>query len=67
VLEDEEVRLSLSGDADEGLVVILDHPNHFFSVSHFHADGGCPVDEVFEISGFLKGLFRRARGFSTVL
>jgi hypothetical protein len=32
VFENEKVGFTLAGEADEGLVVILDDANHFFSV-----------------------------------
>ena len=39
VLEDEQVRVAVTSQPDEGLIVILDRPQNFFAVFHLHADG----------------------------
>ena len=38
VFEDEQVGLALAGQADEGLVVILDDADHFLAVLQLDAD-----------------------------
>jgi hypothetical protein len=64
VFENEKVGFTLSGQADEGLVVILDDANHFFSVFQPDPDQRRILDQQFEILCLFKSLFRRARGFS---
>ena len=63
VLEDEQVRLALARQADEGMVVIFDHARHFFSVRQLHAHGRGLLDQLLEVLGFLQRLLRRARRF----
>jgi hypothetical protein len=67
VLEDEQVRLALPGDPDEGLVVVFDHADHFLTAGHLHADRRRFFDQLFEVAGLLKRLLGRARGFSALL
>jgi hypothetical protein len=64
VFEDEQVRVTLAGNPDERMVVILDRSNHFFPVFQFHQNRGGALDQALEVFGFLKGLFRGACGFS---
>ena len=64
VFENEKVGIPFSRDADETLVVILDDADHFFSIFQFHPDRRRMLDQLFEIFGLFKRLFRRARGFS---
>jgi hypothetical protein len=64
VLENKKVGFTLSGQADKGLVVILDDANHFLSVVQLDPDRRRILDQQFEIRGLFKRLFRRARGFS---
>jgi hypothetical protein len=64
VLENEQVGFTLSGQADEGLVVILDDAGHFLAVFQLYADRRRVLDQQFEILCLFKRLFRRARGFS---
>ena len=64
VLEDEKVGLTSAGQADEGLVVILDRADHFLAIGQLHADRFGILNQLFEIFRLFKRLFRRARGFS---
>ena len=64
VLEDEKVGFALAGQADEGLVVILDDADHFFSIFQLDPDQRRILDQLFEILCLFKRLFRGARGFS---
>ena len=64
VFENEQVGFTLAGQADEGLVVILDDANHFLSVFQLDSDRRRILDQLFEIFCLFKRLFRRARGFS---
>ena len=64
MLEDKEVRLSVAGEPDEGLVVILDDALDLFAVRHFDADTGAGLDQLLEVLGFLEGVLRGARRFS---
>jgi hypothetical protein len=64
VLEDEEVGFATARDADERLIVVLDNADDFLAIGQLHAYGFGMFDELFEIFGFFKRLFRRARGFS---
>jgi hypothetical protein len=63
VLENKKVGFTLAGQADEGLVVILDDANHFLSVFQLDPDRRRILDQQFEILGLFKRLFRRSRGF----
>jgi hypothetical protein len=63
VLENKKVGFTLAGQADEGLVVILDDANHFLSVFQLDPDRRRILDQQFEILCLFKRLFRRARGF----
>jgi hypothetical protein len=64
VFENEKIGFTLTGQADEGLVVILDDANHFLSVFQLDSDRRRTLDQLFEVFCLFKGLFRRARGFS---
>jgi hypothetical protein len=64
VLEDEEIRLALAGQPDEGVVVILDYAVDLFTVQHFHAHGRRVLDQLLEVLGFLKRGFRGASRFA---
>jgi hypothetical protein len=61
VFENEKVGFTLTGQSDEGLVVILDDANHFLSVFQFDPDRRRILDQPLEILRFFKRLFRRAR------
>ena len=61
MLENKKIGFTLSGQADKGLVVILDAANHFLSVFQSDPDQGRILDQPFEILGLFKGLFGRAR------
>jgi hypothetical protein len=67
VLEDEEIRLALAREADEGLIVVLDGAGDFLAVHHLHAHGRRILDEALEILGLFKRLFGRARRLPTNL
>jgi hypothetical protein len=61
VFENKKVGFTLSGQADKGLVVILDAADHFFSVFQSDPDQRRILDQPFEILRLFKRLFRRAR------
>jgi hypothetical protein len=67
VLEDEKVRFAAAGEADEGLVVILNDADDLLVILHLHADGRGIFDQALEVFGLFKCLFRRASGLSTLL
>jgi hypothetical protein len=67
VLENEQVGLSLAGQPDERLIVILDRTYHFFTAGHLDADRCGPLDQQLEVFGLLEGLLGRAPWFSTWL
>ena len=64
VFENKEIGIALPGHSDEGLVVILDDADHFFSIFQFDPDRRRMLDQLFEISGLLKRLLRGACGLS---
>ncbi len=61
VLEDKKVGFTFAGQADEGLVVILDGADHFLSVGQLDPDQRRILDQLFEILRLFKSLFRGAR------
>ena len=64
VFENKEIGIALPGDSDEGLVVILDDADHFFSIFQFDPDRRRMLDQKFEILGLFKRLLRGACGLS---
>jgi hypothetical protein len=64
VFENKKIGFTFAGQADEGLIVILDDANHFLSVFQPDSDQRRILDQLFEIFCLFKRLFRRARGFS---
>ena len=64
VFENEKIGFTFAGQADEGLVVILDDADDFLSVFQLDSNRRRILDQLFEILGLFKGLFRRACGFS---
>ena len=64
MFENEKVGFTFTGQADEGLVVILDDANHFLSVLQLDSNRRGTLDQLFEVLCLFNGLFRRARGFS---
>jgi len=64
VLENKKVGFTFPGQADEGLVVILDDADHFLSVFQLDPDRYRILDQPFEVLGLFKRLFGRARGLS---
>ena len=56
--------VALACQADEGLVVVFDDAGDFFAVLELDPDRRRVLDQVFEILGLLKRLFRGARGLS---
>src|ERR1039458_7500586 len=67
VFEDEHSGLAVASETNEGLVVILDSARHFLAILHLHADGRRVLNQLFEVFGFLKRMFRRTSGFCTLL
>src|ERR1039457_4554356 len=67
VFEDEEIGLAGASETNEGLVVILDGARHFLAILHLHADRRRVLNQLFEVFGFLKRMFRCATGFCTLL
>src|ERR1035441_9596875 len=67
VFEDEEIGLAIASEANEGLVVILDGARHFLAILHLHAHGRRVLNQLLEVFGFLKRMFRRAPGFCALL
>src|SRR4051812_25983235 len=64
VLEDEEVRFAVAGEADERLVVIFNHAGHLFTVLHPDTDAGVGLNQLLEILRLLECLLGGARRFS---
>jgi len=64
MLEDKQVGLTFPGDANEGLIVILDHPDHFFSAGHLDPHANAVLDQLLEVFRFLERMFRGARRFA---
>ena len=64
MLEDEQVRFSLAGEANEGMIVILDDTDDFLAARHLDADDRAVLDQLLEILRLLEGLLRRTRGFA---
>jgi hypothetical protein len=64
VFENEKIGFTLAGQADEGLVVILDDAHDFLPVFQLDSNRRRTLDQLFEVLCLFKGLFRRARGFS---
>jgi hypothetical protein len=64
VLENEKVGIALTGEANERLIVILDDPDYLFSIFQFDPDRRRMLDQLFEILGLFKRLFRGACGLS---
>ena len=62
VFENEKVGIPFSGEANEGLVVVFDHADYFFSIFQFDPDRRRMLDQLFEIPGLFKRLFRGACG-----
>ena len=64
VFENKKVGIALTGESNEGLVVILDDADHFFSIFQSDPDRRRMLDQLFEIFGLFKRLFRGACGLS---
>jgi hypothetical protein len=64
VFEDEEVGLAITGEADERLIVILDHALDLLAVFHLHADGSGMLDELLEVFDLFERLLRGASAFA---
>ena len=64
VLEDEQVRFAFTGEANEGVIVILDDTDDFLAAGHLHAHRRAVLNQLLEILRLLEGLFRRTRGFA---
>jgi hypothetical protein len=64
VFENEKVGFTLAGQANEGLVVILDNANHFLPVFQLYSNRRRVLDQLLEVFCLFKGLFRRSRRFS---
>ena len=64
VLENKQVGIALSGEANERLVVVFDDSDHLFSIFQFDPDRRRMLDQLFEIFGLFKRLFRGACGLS---
>src|SRR5436305_11151540 len=60
VLENEKIGFALARQANEGLIVVLDHSRHFFPIRQFHAHRRGVLDQALEIPDLFKRLFRRA-------
>jgi hypothetical protein len=64
VLEDEQVRLTGSGQADERLVIILDHPDNFFPVHQLDPHRRPVLDQLLEVPGLFERVLGRAPTFA---